>query len=135
MVTWVAKRWHAFRLARKINQLDKRMESAGAGAERSRMRLHLLSKRLNEEREHVAKVIASAERRLRDIGETLVIDIREAEEAQRRYEEELESLRVEKRILEQTTIPALVAAHKLALERIDADIAVQVKRQVSATTE
>lgn len=55
----------------------------------------------------------------------------EVERLQRLHETALEGLRSENRVLE-TTVQALVAQHRLMLERIDAETAIEVRRQVAA---
>ncbi len=57
--------------------------------------------------------------------------VAEAERLQRLHETALEQLRAENRVLE-TTVQALVAQHRLMLERIDAETAIEVRRQVAA---
>jgi predicted nucleic acid-binding Zn-ribbon protein len=47
-----------------------------------------------------------------------------------KYEPTMEALRSKCEVLEDTLVPELVAAHRLALERIDADIALQIRRRV-----
>ncbi len=47
-----------------------------------------------------------------------------------KYEPTMEALRSKCEVLEDTLVPELVAAHRLALERIDADISLQIRRRV-----
>ena len=54
------------------------------------------------------------------------------QELHSRHNSELEGLRSQLKVAEEVTIPELVAAHRLVLERIDADIASQVGRRVSS---
>ena len=61
----------------------------------------------------------------------MVMDL---EEDQRRYHRENETLRSELTVLKEVTVPGLVAANSLVLQRVEADIAVQVKRQVASGT-
>lgn len=59
----------------------------------------------------------------------------ELKSMQEQYEIELDGERSRRKVLENSTIPALVAANKLALERYDADTSVQVRRQMVAVPE
>lgn len=94
---------------------------------------------------HRKRTLQGMERRLVSLSESLAEDLAitetefraiqaELEEVgrrQKRHEAEMDSLRSRIRVAEDVTIPVLVAANKLALERYDADTAVQIKRQVS----
>lgn len=103
-------------------------------------------------RRQLRKSAASIERHVTDLENTLklsqeLIDkvagsldqlkrsVMDLEETQRRYALENDSLRSELTVLKEVTIPGLVSANNLVLQRIEADIAVQVKRQVGSGTQ
>jgi len=59
----------------------------------------------------------------------LKTSIEEAKQVHRQYEFALEEVREKNHVLEQT-VQTLVASHKLLMERVDADVAVEVRRRV-----
>lgn len=89
----------------------------------------------------VLKVFEDDKRKLLDLQDTLEatmkkveLDIANANRLQESQQTALEALRNENKIFSDTTIPTLVASHKLILERIDAETAIQARRRVIATT-
>lgn len=50
----------------------------------------------------------------------------------RQYEKELDHVRAQLSVAEETTIPALVEAHRIVVERARADTAFELRRHVSA---
>ena len=69
------------------------------------------------------------------VWESASSELEEAESLQKQSEHAIESLRNENGVLEKVLVPTLTAAHKLILGRIDADVAVQVRRQVLVAPE
>jgi uncharacterized protein (DUF342 family) len=126
------KNWlQSFFVARAESRLEQRLNKAAKDVEKSDRRLSDRTKEINAALESLTRNLASNDRRLRDIGESLLEDIQMAKATQQRYEEELESVRSENRILKEVTIPGLVAANKLMIERLDADTAVEVRRRTA----
>ncbi len=62
-------------------------------------------------------------------------DLEATEALQRQYEHAVEALRNENGVLSKVLVPSLTAAHKLILGRLDADVAIQVRRQVLVAPE
>lgn len=130
---WLTSWFRTAGVIRTIDRLDRSLVAAEINADRMDKRLAKRIGQLNKEREALAKRVAADERRLRTIGETLAEDLEDAKMVQRRYEEELEAVRQENRILNDVIIPTLVAQHKVVLERLDADVAVEVRRRTAAS--
>jgi hypothetical protein len=59
-------------------------------------------------------------------------DIQRAEEADRLHQVAIDALRSENQVMRDITVPELVAAHKLILQRYDAETAIEIRRQVAA---
>jgi chromosome segregation ATPase len=55
-----------------------------------------------------------------------------AETLERHHQTAIEALRAENQVLNEVTVPTLVNQHKLIMQRCDADLAVQTRRQVAA---
>lgn len=70
--------------------------------------------------------------RVVSIVETSMEELEAAEHVQRQYNETVETLQSELRVLRDVTVPGLVAANKLCLAELDSWTAVQVRRQVAA---
>lgn len=70
--------------------------------------------------------------RIVSIVETSVEELESAELVQRQYNETVETLQSELRVLRDITVPGLVAANKLCLAELDSWTSVQVRRQVAA---
>jgi hypothetical protein len=79
------------------------------------------------------KQLAAIGRKQAAVGEALAEDLEEADGNLRALEEAMEALRAELQVLKEVTIPALVTAHKLIVERNVADTAIQVRRQMAAS--
>lgn len=71
----------------------------------------------------------SLEQLSRRVDSDLVI----SRELQSQHDTAMDALRNENRILNDTVVKTLVASHQLLLQRYDAEIAVQARRQVTAT--
>ena len=107
---------------RRMSKADKKAKACDARFKRS---MRLLNKR--------KKQLKSIEKRLNAILEAVVMDVEDAENAVDASKEALDSVRSEQRITDEITIPALVQHHKLLLERVSADTAEQIRRQVVNT--
>jgi len=64
------------------------------------------------------------------ISQSIMEDIETTEFLQREHEHTLEALQEENKVMRDVTIPQLIAAHQLLLERWDAETAVHVRRRV-----
>lgn len=71
------------------------------------------------------------EKRLDRIREIMLEDIEEAERAVEASKEALDAVKSEHRIADEITIPTLVQSNKLILERVSADTAEQIRRQMN----
>ena len=78
--------------------------------------------------------LEALESRIKSLLESVTVDLERTDSLQRQYEETMEMLRSENRIQREVMIPLLVSYHKLALERCDADIAIQTRRRVAMAT-
>lgn len=87
--------------------------------------------RLRRRIEKHIKKLKSLERKLVDIGDTIVEDLEEADHIVRRHEEATDGLQSELTILKELTVPGLTKAHQLMVQRAEADTAVQVRKQVT----
>lgn len=118
-------KWMLSRLA--LRRLSYAMRTAAEW----NMRAEQLSRKLERQE---AKLTAIAERFER-ARISAVETMGEAEDLRRQSEHTIESLRNENGVLEKVLVPTLTAAHKLILGRIDAEVAIQVRRQVLAAPE
>lgn len=100
-------------------------------------RRRAIRKAAQETERHLTVLENMVEQSLDTIGivsnelETLRSTVRDLQEDQRRYRQENEALRSELTVIKEVTVPGLVSANNLILQRVEADIAVQVKRQVT----
>lgn len=74
------------------------------------------------------KKLRSCEQRLRDISETVVEDLEEANHLLKRHEEAVNGMQAELLILKELTVPGLTTSHELVVQRAKADIAAQVRK-------
>jgi len=79
------------------------------------------------------KILLGLEDKLQIQAEKLEKDTERVSKLIKRYEEDLDSVRSQLNVAEKSTIPALVSANKLLLERWDAEIANQVKLRMAST--
>lgn len=91
--------------------------------------LHLLSRLAKRQ-----KSLTQLERRLEDLRSKLDADLLRATELEENHKIVVDSLRAENDVLARSTIPTLVASHKLLLQRIDAETALEVRRAVALRT-
>ena len=92
---------------------------------------------LDRRRKAVSRRITKRERHFLSIAKAWDVEklemqreLNEAKNTERSYEEEIERLRSSLQVCEDITIPALTASHRLILERLDADLAVEVRRKI-----
>ena len=78
--------------------------------------------------------LRSLKRLFTNVYEEAVEEIDQAKGLIDKYEPTMEGLRNKVEVLEDILVPELTAAHKLVLERTDADIAVQIRRRVGNET-
>jgi predicted nucleic acid-binding Zn-ribbon protein len=67
---------------------------------------------------------------VQSLSDQIAVDVKRASNLVERQREALEALQEENRILSESTIPTLVASHKLLLERYDAEVAIAVRQRV-----
>jgi len=79
------------------------------------------------------KQLKSLQKQLYSLNERLSEELEDALAAQKRYEEALSAQQSELKILREVTLPTLTSQHKLLLQRYDAEIAIQIRRQVAAS--
>lgn len=108
----------------RIKAVEKRLEGVLDAAKSSQHRLR-------EARREVDRV-SQSQQELRKQLSAIHEEIGQIRELHGRHNAELEGLRSQLKVAEEVTIPELIASHRLVLERIDADIATQVKRRVSS---
>ena len=109
--------------SRKIKSSDSLVRVAES-------RLSKSIKKLEKKR----KVLKSLLRRVETVGESLQEDLDDSVSIQKQYEEALAAEQSELRVLREVTLPTLTSQHKLLLEMYDAEIAIQVRRQVAMNT-
>lgn len=66
------------------------------------------------------------------VSETVLEDIEDAENLQRKQEHVIDGLGEENKVMSKIMIPQLIAAHKLILERYDAEMAIEVKKRTAS---
>ncbi len=108
-------RWLGTRLGiqRRLSLAERRCARAELAFNRSIDRVQVLKSHLEVLQLDVAQEVKGVERNTRV------------------YEDALAALRAQLEVSEEITIPALTAAHKLMLARIDGDTAIQVRRQAT----
>ena len=79
------------------------------------------------------KKLRSTRNRLESLISSLSEDLEEGLVIQKQCEEALSAQRSELKILKDITVPTLTTQHKLLLQRYDAEIAVQMRKQVAAS--
>jgi len=92
-------------------------------------RINKISRRLSK---HI-KALRAQRKILDSINSSVVEDLEEADKALKQSEDALSAQRSELKILREVTLPTLTEQHKLILQRCEADIAVQVRRQVAVS--
>jgi hypothetical protein len=75
------------------------------------------------------------QRRIVAIGQSAADEIEEAERAQGRYEEAIDKLRSELQVVNDVTIPGLVAANKMSTSWMDAWTSIHSRHQGLANPE
>ena len=88
--------------------------------------------RLESEREDSDVRLKQRASELNTLAEKIRKEVDDAGAVHRRLESALEEIREQNRVLE-STIQTLVASHKLVLERVDADTAIQVRSRVASS--
>jgi len=97
-------------------------------------------KQLETERKLVAALLEKRSESLNKLNEeiakeglALAGDLVQASLLQKKYEEDLDATRSKLKVIEEFTVPELVASHKTVLARIDAETAIAVRTQVGAS--
>lgn len=78
------------------------------------------------------KRLASVRKTLDQIAEEYQQDVENARDLLDKYQPTMDAIRSRVEVLEDTLVPELVSAHRLCLERMEAEIAVQVKKKTAA---
>jgi hypothetical protein len=86
-----------------------------------------LSARLERDQERLDAMLS----RVQKLADRVGRDLREADRLAQVHSTAMEAIRNENRILAETIIPSLVAGHELVLQRVQADTAIQVRKQVA----
>ena len=110
-----------FRGARLDNSL-RRQEATLRAAE---SRVTVLHDSLQRKIRHIEELRTQMDGILEDVRS----EIAESQSATREYQIQIETAQNKLRVMENGTIPALVAAHKLMIARWDAETTVHVRRQ------
>ena len=107
----------------------RRVSAAECAANRLASRLDKSLKLLSKRR----RKLEMLEGKMKGLAESIAVDLEQAESLQQQYDETMEMLRSENRVMSECTIPFLVAEHRLALARVDSDIAVETKKRITTT--
>lgn len=121
--------WKAQRIRRDALGIEARIVRAEVRLEQRQANLRTLQRQLKTLADTVAAEFAEISSEMAAVR----LELTRLEKRRQQYEDEVEALRAQVRVAETVTIPGLVAANKLILERVDADTAVQVRRQVAQT--
>lgn len=81
------------------------------------------------------KRLVALQRQLQVISDTIVEDLDQAESVNNSQEAVVNALKEENQVMTKVLVPSLTAAHRLVLERYDAEIAIQARRAAAARTE
>jgi len=120
MIEW----WKQRRLVRRITHARR----LAASWERR-------AKRLLKQLERTESRMVVARQKMEGWWEKAEVQLAEANRMIEQHEQALESLRNENEILTETVVPQLTAANRMHLERWNAEVAVQVRRQVALAPE
>ncbi len=105
-------------LTTRLSRVEARLEKRKVVLETYQRRITALAGALAEDLEVVGSEIAEIRQAVASL-----------EKQQKQYEAGMEALRARVKVAEDVTIPGLVAANRLVLERYDADTSIQVRRQ------
>ena len=126
LAAWMAKQWQARQMRRDLAGLTTRLRRVEVRLEKRKANLEILRRRIVSLSDALAEDLAVVDVELSSVQK----EVAELAKRQQQHVTEVESLRSRVRVAEDVTIPGLVAANKLVLERYDADTAIQVRRQV-----
>jgi len=87
-----------------------------------------LLRQLEKDQERIRELLV----KVQNLSKRVETDLDKAAKMEQQHQTAMEALRSENQVLSDTTVPTLVAQHKLLLERHDADTAIQVRRRVAA---
>lgn len=113
VVSWFGSWFVASSVVRRLSGSQKSLDRAFSALKSAEARVEKRSKELNA------------------LSEKTQADLTDVRRIHRRYEAALEEVREKNHVLEQT-IQALVASHKLLVERWDAETAIEVRRRVAS---
>jgi len=120
MIEW----WKQRRLARRVSH-----------ARRLAVAWERRAKRLLKQLERTESRMVVARQKMEGWWEKAEVQLADANRMIEQHEQALESLRNENEILTETVVPQLTAANRMHLERWNAEVAVQVRRQVALEPE
>lgn len=120
LLRWLWRRW-------KFRSLS--------AAQRKALEWLWLSEALTAKMDRHRRLLAAERDRVRDLYDSVAADVEEYEALQKQQQNVVESLQNELKILSDVVVPFLTQQHRAMLERVEAEIAVQVRRQVAATPE
>lgn len=145
MTLWTAfRRWRrvaaaSFHADRVLSVAEARVAEFSKESKRSvkeLRKIHREIRKIKDEMEQFDErrrmTLEKLKSRLASIVETSVEELEAADNVQRQYNEAVETLQSELRVLRDVTVPGLVAANKLCLAELDSWTSVQVRRQVAA---
>ena len=101
--------------------------------QRFAMEWELLSARLQRRLSKDSERIDGLRKQIDSLYETLGEDMEEAKLLESQRAAVVGTLKEQYRIASEVSMPALIASHQLILQRYEAEVAIQVRRQVGAT--
>lgn len=119
-------------LNRRTKELEEVEQEFASFGDRLWDELNRLSR---EEFDRRMRKLDALRRRFTLTAASTLEDLEEAEVLQRQSEQVVEALRNENDVLGKVAIPTLTAMHKLILERVDAETALQIGRRVALAAE
>lgn len=128
-MAWLRSWWDGAGASRRVAALNRRLDRMEAEQERIRARIAADRRALSAEAKRIRDRTAEDERRLQDMIDAVTDRLDEARRLQKLYEDELATVRAEKQVLEDVTVPGLVEAHRVITETMRARTAIEVMRQ------
>ena len=117
---WIKSWWTVAGISRQLSSIDSHIQQ--------------LSKEKKSLETYIGETLFSIVDTENDAKDVLAESrkyLQQAEALVTKYDEQLEAARSKIRVLEDTTIPTLVAANKVFMERWDAESAIEVRRQTA----
>lgn len=130
-MAWLRSWWDGAGASRQVAALNRRLDRMEAEQERIRTRIAADRRALAAEAKRIRDRTAEDERRLQDMIDAVADRLDDARRLQKLYEDELSTVRAEKQVLEDVTVPGLVEAHRVITETMRARTAIEVMRQAA----